>query len=132
MKGYHKNIEDATLNNTDFRRVDYTAHYMQMVLMRLKPGESIGLETHGNDQFFRFEQGKGKVVIDDNRYDVQDGSGVIVPAGAKHNVTNTSTKDDLKLYTIYAGPHHRDGVAFAIKNAADASTEEYDGKTTEG
>lgn len=131
MKGFQVDIEKETLANEDFRRVMYTGDYLQLVYMRLKPGESIGMETHGNDQFFRFENGKGKVIIDDHSYSVADGSGVIVPAGAKHNVTNTSTIDDLHLYTIYAGPHHRDGVRFATKAAADKSTEVFDGKTTE-
>lgn len=131
MKGYHVNIEEKTLENKSFRKVEYTGKYMQMVLMTLKPGESIGMETHGNDQFFRFENGTGKVVIDGNEYDVEDGSGVIVPASAKHNVTNTSSKDDLHLYTIYAVPHHKDGVEHTTKALADASSEEFDGVTSE-
>lgn len=130
-KGFHVNIEEETIQNELYRKVVYTAPYLQLVYMRLKPGEAIGMETHGNDQFFRFEKGAGEVVIDDNTYKVEDGSGVVVPAGSKHNVTNTSTVDDLHLYTIYAGPHHKDGIEFATKAAADASTEEFDGKTTE-
>lgn len=131
MKGYNVNIEEETIKNEDYRRVVYTGNYMQLVFMRLAPGESIGLETHGNDQFFRFEKGNGEVVIDDTVHKVTDGSGVVVPAGAKHNVTNTSTVEELHLYTIYAGPHHKDGIKFATKAAADASSEEFDGKTTE-
>lgn len=131
MKGFHVNIEEATIKNESFRRVVYTSDYMQLVYMYLKPGESIGLETHGNDQFFRIEKGTGQVVIDGNEYKVEDGSGVVVPAGSKHNVTNTSSVDGLHLYTIYAVPHHRDGVHFKTKAEADKSTEEYDGKTTE-
>mgnify|MGYP000997478841 CR=1 FL=1 len=131
MKGFHVNIEQATIDNMSFRRVVYTHHYMQLVYMYLKPGESIGMETHGNDQFFRFEKGSGEVVIDDAKYHVEDGSGVVVPAGARHNVTNTSTKDGLHLYTIYATPHHHKDVHFETKDEAEKSTEEYDGKTTE-
>lgn len=89
------------------------------------------METHGNDQFFRIEQGQGEVVIDGNRYKVKDGSEVIVPAGAKHNVTNTSASEGLHLYTIYAMPHHHKGVHFKTKAAASKSPEEFDGKTAE-
>lgn len=131
MKGYHANIEEETTANADFRRVLYTGAYTQLVLMSLKPKESIGMEVHGNDQFFRFESGQGKVVVDDNEYIVKDGDCVIVPAGAKHNVTNTSTVDDLKLYTIYSPPHHKDGTLHKTKAAADSSDEEFDGVASE-
>lgn len=131
MKGYHKNIEAATKHNKNFRQVEYTGAYLQLVLMTLQPGESIGMEVHGNDQFFRIDAGKGKAVVDGNEYDLVDGSGVIVPAGAKHNITNTSTKDLLQLYTIYAAPHHKNGVVFATKAAAEKSKEVFDGIRSE-
>lgn len=131
MKGYVQNIEEQTLANNSFRKVVYTAPYMQLVLMSLQPGEEIGLEVHGNDQFFRFEQGTGKVLIDNNEYDVEDDFGVVVPSGAQHNVINTSNTEALKLYTIYAVPHHQDGIEFATKAEAEASNEEFDGKTSE-
>jgi mannose-6-phosphate isomerase-like protein (cupin superfamily) len=131
MKGYHANVEHETLNNTSFRKVAYTGVYSQLVYMRLKPGESIGLEKHGADQFFRIEKGNGISKIDDNEYTVSDGSGIIVPAGAMHNITNTSTVDDLQLYTIYAIPNHIDGEDFATKAQAEANDKPYDGRTTE-
>ncbi len=131
MKGYNANLEKSTIENTNFRRVVYTGAYSQLVLMSLKPGEAIGMETHGNDQFFRIEKGDGKAEIDGNEYTLGDGSSVIVPAGAKHNIINSSTVHDLKLYTIYSVPHHKDGVTFATKKATEASPEEFDGKTTE-
>ena len=133
MKGFAVNIEEETLANEDFRRVVYTGAYSQMVYMRLKPGEAIGMERHGADQFFRFEAGKGKVLIDDNEYHVEDGSGVIVPAGAKHNVLNTSTVDDLKLYTLYSIPHHLKDIVAKTKAEADAleGKDHFDGLTTE-
>jgi len=99
-KGFAANLEEETQKNTDFRRVLYTGKYSQLVLMCLKPNEDIGMETHDDvDQFFRFEEGEGVVVIDATRYTVKDGSGVIVPSGAKHNVINTSKSKNLKLYT---------------------------------
>jgi mannose-6-phosphate isomerase-like protein (cupin superfamily) len=102
MKGYSTAIEKKTLKNSDFRRVLYTGRYSQLVLMNLKPMEEIGMETHnGRDQFFRFEAGEGKVVINGVEHKVKDGDAVIVPTGAKHNVVNTSKKLELKLYTIY-------------------------------
>lgn len=132
MKGYSQNIEDLTLSNSNFRQVVYTAKHSQLVLMCLKPAEDIGEEIHDDgDQFFRFESGEGKVIIDGNEYVVGDGSAVVVPAGSKHNVINTSTTEDLKLYTIYSPPHHKDGTTHETKEMAQADEEEFDGTTSE-
>ncbi len=129
-KGFVQNIEEVTLTNSDFRRVLYTGKYSQLVLMNLRPGEEIGSEVHHDvDQFFRFEKGEGKVVIDGAEHLVSDGVAVIVPAGAEHNVVNTSTTDDLKLYTIYSPAEHKDGTIAATK--ADVVEEHFDGTTTE-
>ncbi len=130
-KGFSIDLEKATKENADFRRVLYTAPHCQLVLMCLKPGEEIGAETHpDNDQFFRFESGSGKVVINSKAHRVKDGSGILVPAGALHNVINDSKKP-LKLYTIYSPPHHRDGVAAHTKAKAEAMKEYFGGRTTE-
>jgi mannose-6-phosphate isomerase-like protein (cupin superfamily) len=132
MKGFSINIEEATLENSNFRKVLYTSKHSQLVLMSLKPGEEIGMEVHEeNDQFFRFEQGKGKCIIDGNEYDLEDGVAVIVPAGAQHNVVNTSETEELKLYTIYSPAHHKDGIVRATKKEAEANEAEFDGVTTE-
>ena len=132
MKGYNANIEQETLENENFRKVLYTASHSQLVLMSLQPGEDIGMEVHeDNDQFFRFEKGEGKCIIDGNEYKVSDGSAVIVPAGAEHNVINTSQTESLKLYTIYSPAHHKDGVVKATKAEAEADSPEFDGVTTE-
>ena len=133
MKGYHDDIEQQTVENSDFRRVLYTGGHLQLVLMSLPPGCDIGAEVHEDrDQFFRFEEGRGQVDIDDNTYDVVDGSAVIVPAGARHNVRNTGD-GPLKLYTLYGPPEHKDGIVQATKEEADARHmhEEWDGSTTE-
>jgi mannose-6-phosphate isomerase-like protein (cupin superfamily) len=131
-KGFIANLEEATRKNTDFRRVLYTGKYSQLVLMSLRPGEEIGEETHDDvDQFFRFEEGQGMVIIDGVKNAVKDGSGVFVPSGAKHNVVNTSKSLDLKLYTLYAPPEHQDGIIRKTRQAALASEEHFDGKTTE-
>jgi mannose-6-phosphate isomerase-like protein (cupin superfamily) len=132
MKGYNANIEKNTLENTNFRKVLYTGKHSQLVLMSLKPKEEIGMEVHpDNDQFFRFEKGMGKVFIDGNEYEVSDGSVIIVPAGAEHNVVNISEIEDLKLYTIYSPAHHLDGVVRATKEEAEKDSPDFDGKTTE-
>jgi mannose-6-phosphate isomerase-like protein (cupin superfamily) len=132
MKGFNANIEQQTLENTNFRKVLYTASHSQLVLMSLKPNEEIGLEVHeDNDQFFRFESGEGRVLIDGNVYDVKDGSAVVVPAGAEHNVVNTSGDRELKLYTIYSPAHHKDGVVRATKAEAEADSPDYDGQNSE-
>lgn len=132
MKGFVSNIEKDTLENGNFRKVLYTAKYSQLVLMSLKPKEEIGTEVHpDNDQFFRFEKGEGKVIIDGNEYKVGDGSAVVVPAGANHNVINISADNDLKLYTIYSPAHHQDGVLRATKVEAETNSPEFNGATTE-
>jgi mannose-6-phosphate isomerase-like protein (cupin superfamily) len=132
MKGYIINIEKETLENENFRKVLYTGHHSQLVLMSLKPQEEIGMEVHpDNDQFFRFESGEGKVIIDGNEYEVRDGFAVVVPSGAHHNVINISTTEPLKLYTIYSPAHHKDGIIRATKEEAEANEAEFDGITTE-
>lgn len=132
MKGYVINIEQATKENENFRKVLYTAKYSQLVLMSLAPGEEIGMEVHpDNDQFFRVDAGQGKVIIDGNEYEVRDGFAVVVPSGAQHNVINTSGSEALKLYTIYSPAHHQDGVVHTTKEQAMADDEEFDGKTSE-
>ncbi|SCL75161.1 hypothetical protein L21_1052 [Methanoculleus chikugoensis] len=131
-KGFAIDIEAETVKNTEFRRVLYTSKFSQLVLMSLKPGEEIGEEVHDDvDQFFRFEEGEGKVVIDNTEYKVKDGSAVVVPNGAKHNVINTSKTAALKLYTIYSPPEHRDKVVHKTREEAMADDEHFDGKTTE-
>ncbi|MEM4719261.1 MAG: cupin domain-containing protein [Candidatus Pacearchaeota archaeon] len=131
-KGFFIDIENETLKNKNFRKVLYTAKNSQIVLMSLKPNEEIGEEIHEeNDQFFRFEKGKGKVIIDENEYNVKDGSAILVPAGSKHNVINLSKKEELKFYTIYCPPHHKDRIIRKTKKEAIENEEEFDGKTTE-
>lgn len=132
MKGFKGNIEAKTLENTDFRRVVYTSKHSQLVLMSLLPGQEIGMETHGeNDQFFRFESGKGLCIIDGNEYEVKDGDAVIIPTGAHHNIINISQTEPLRLYTIYSPAHHKDGIVKATKKDAEQHEEPFDGQTTE-
>ena len=132
MKGFKTNIERDTLKNRNFRKVLYTGKNSQLVLMSLRPKEEIGLETHPeNDQFLRFEGGTGRVIVDESKYTVKDGDAVVIPAGAKHNVINTSAEEELKIYTIYSPPHHKDGIVHKTKEQAESDDEEFDGKTTE-
>lgn len=132
MKGYHNNIEKATIDNTNFRKVLHTTQHFQLVLMCLQPGEDIGEEVHhDNDQFFRFESGSGKCIIDGNEYSLKDGDVIIVPSGAKHNIINIDNQKELKMYTIYAPPHHKDGIIRTTKEEAMKNEAEFDGKTSE-
>ena len=132
MKGFKTSIEKDTIKNRNFRKVIYTGKNSQLVLMSLKPKEEIGMETHPeNDQFVRFEGGKGRVIIDGTKYQVKDGDAVVIPAGAEHNVVNMSADEELKIYTIYSPPHHEDGIIHKTKDEADEDEEEFDGKTTE-
>ncbi len=132
MKGFNTNIEKAALENNNFRKVLYTGKHSQLVLMSLRPKEEIGMEVHAdNDQFFRFEKGQGKCIIDGNEYTLTDGSVIIVPAGARHNIINVSESETLKLYTLYSPAHHKDGIIRATKAEAEVDGPEFDGVTTE-
>lgn len=131
MRGYVGNIEELSLHNENFRKVLYTAKHSQLVVMNLKPGEDIGEEVHTLDQFFRCEAGTGKAVLDGVAHDIRDGFAVVVPAGVRHNIVNTSPDAPLKLYTLYSPPNHRDGVVHNTKAEAERDEEHFDGKTTE-
>lgn len=132
MKGYTTNIGQVAKENNNFRKVLYTGKYSQLVLMSLKPEEDIGEEVHENvDQFFRFEEGEGRAVLDGVEHIIGAEDVVFVPAGTTHNIINTSKTDYLRLYTIYSPPNHRDGVIHATKEEAEKDTEHFDGKTTE-
>ena len=131
MKGFADNIEKLTEQNGNFREVLYTGHNLQLVLMAIQPGEDIGEEVHDDrDQFFRFESGRGEVVIDGTANPVAADHGVIVPAGARHNVVNTGS-EPLRLYTIYGPPEHLEGTVHRTRADAKASHEHFDGQTTE-
>jgi mannose-6-phosphate isomerase-like protein (cupin superfamily) len=131
MDGFIDHIQDAAVDNSSFRRVLYTGKHLQLVLMSLAPGEDIGEEVHKDgDQFFRIEEGHGAVTIDGRESEITDGDGIVIPAGARHNIKNLGTKP-LKLYTLYGPPHHRDGYAASTKEEAEATGEDFDGTTTE-
>lgn len=131
MRGFVADIENMTEHNSDFRRVLYTGRNLQLVLMALAPGEDIGEEVHADrDQFFRIEDGRGEIWIDGRMTKVEAAFGIVVPAGARHNLKNTGT-EPLKLYTLYAPPEHADGTVHATKADALASTEHFAGKVTE-
>lgn len=125
MKGYIANIEELSLQNDNFRKVLYTDARMQLVVMSLLPNEDIGEEVHSLDQFIRVEQGVGKSVLDGEEQNLADGSVVIIPAGTRHNIINTSSTDPLKLYTLYAPPHHKDGVIHKTKAEAEADEDDH-------
>jgi mannose-6-phosphate isomerase-like protein (cupin superfamily) len=131
-KGFVANIEELTEGNTNFRKVLYTSKHTQLVVMMIPPNGEIGEEVHpDNDQFFRVEEGEGKVIIDGNEQIFSDGFAIVVPAGAKHNVINTSPDKVLKVYTLYSPPHHKDGTIHATKEEAEKSDEEFDGILSE-
>lgn len=131
MKGFIGNIEQDAIANNNFRKVIFTAQHCQLVLMHLKPGEEIGEEVHTLDQFFRIELGSGTAILEGEQFSITDGFAVIVPAGIKHNIINASADADLKLYTIYSPPEHKDAVVHPSKAKAQADTEDhFDGKTS--
>ncbi|MFH1971098.1 MAG: cupin domain-containing protein [Patescibacteria group bacterium] len=125
MIGYVGKIEETTEQNSYFRQVIYTGKHAQLVVMSLKPGEEIGMEVHGSvDQFFRIEEGKGKVVMNGEETAFSEGFGIIVPAGIEHNLINTSQTEILKLYTIYSPPNHPEGTIHKTKEEAMKAEEE--------
>jgi mannose-6-phosphate isomerase-like protein (cupin superfamily) len=126
MAGFTTNIEKDTLENSNFRKVIFTAKNQQLVLMTLPPNEDIGEEVHEDvDQFFRIESGQGKVVMNGEETAISDGSAIVVPAGTRHNVINTSSDAPLKLYTIYSPPNHPDGKVHKTKAEAMMDTEDH-------
>lgn len=127
--GFVNDIENLTIENDNFRKVIYTSEYSQLVVMSLKPGEDIGEEVHGLDQFFRIEEGTGEIIIDSIDYKLKPGFGIVVPAGTKHNIKNNSTSD-LKLYSIYSPPNHKEGTIHKTKQDAEKSKEKFDGTVT--
>jgi mannose-6-phosphate isomerase-like protein (cupin superfamily) len=131
MNGFFGNLEDLALANEHFRQVLYTGTHSQLVVMSLRPGEDIGEEVHDVDQFFRVESGEGKAVLNGTEHELEDGSSLVVPAGATHNIINTSEEESLKLYTIYSPPEHKDGTVHTTKVVAEADDEHFDGQTSE-
>src|SRR3989338_7828318 len=131
MKGYVINIEKTSLENEYFRKILYTAKNSQLVIMSLKPNEDIGEEIHQLDQFIRCESGNGKAILNNVEHTISDGSAIVIPAGTKHNIINTSPDKPFKLYTLYSPPNHRDAVIHQTKAEAMADDEHFDGKTTE-
>lgn len=131
MKGFVDDIEDLADANEAFRRVLYTGRHLQLVIMRLLPGEEIGLETHlEHDQFFQFIDGRGAVIIDGIRRAVEDDHVVLAPAGSRHNIVNTGD-EPLKFYTLYGPPEHRDGVVHDSLADAARAPESFDGRRSE-
>ena len=119
------NIEEATKNNNNFRTALWTGNHLQVTLMSIPVGESIGLEVHpDNDQFLRLEQGEGLVQMGSTKNNlnfqkrVRDNFAFIVPAGTWHNLVNTGNVP-IKLYSIYAPPHHPRGTIHKTKADAE-------------
>ena len=128
MNGYLTNIEKDTKENIDYRRVLYTGKHSQLVLMNINAGDEIGEEVHTLDQFLRFEEGEGVVILDGVKHKIKAEMAVVVPAGTIHNVINTGITS-LKLYTIYSPPEHKDKTIHHTKQ--DEKEEHFDGRTTE-
>ena len=131
VKGLLTNIREAASTNTTFRTVLYTATHCQLVVMSLKAGEDIGEEVHALDQFIRCEQGAGVAAMNSVTHVLSAGMAVLVPAGIRHNIRNTSTSEVMRLSTLYSPPNHRGGVVHKTKVEALADTEHFDGKTSE-
>jgi mannose-6-phosphate isomerase-like protein (cupin superfamily) len=127
MLGWIADIERATLDDDTFRTALFTGEHTQLTVMRLAPGEDIGLEAHDDhDQFLRIEQGSARVELGrseepiDETHDVADDWAVIIPAGVWHNVVNTGD-GDLKLYSLYSPPEHPPETVHRTKAEADAA-----------
>jgi mannose-6-phosphate isomerase-like protein (cupin superfamily) len=122
-------IETATVQNENYRTVAWTGRYLQVTLMSIPPGDSIGLEAHpGTDQFLRIDAGRGRCVMGpekdalDFEQEVSDGWSIQVPAGTWHDVINTGDVP-LRLYTVYAPVHHAAGAVQSSKHVAEQEEE---------
>jgi len=116
---YTGDILERARNNTFFREVVATAPHSQVVVMSIPPGGEIGLETHTElDQVLVVVEGRGQVVLGDETRLILPGTLIQVPAGTRHNVTNTDHAD-LRLYTVYAPPAHLPGTIHKTKAEAD-------------
>ena len=129
MNAWVADIEQATLDNTNFRTALWTGEHTQLTVMQIGVGEDIGLEAHpDNDQFIRIEQGKARVEIGptedqvEETHDVEDDWAIIIPAGTWHNVVNTGDRD-LKVYSLYSPPEHPPNTVHRTK--ADAMAAEH-------
>ena len=131
MIGWVGNVEQATLDNENFRTVLFTGEHTQLTVMKLGPGEDIGREVHGNlDQFLRIEKGRGRVELSESEdqtgetYEVEDDWAIIIPAGIWHNVINIGD-DELKLYSLYSPPEHPDGTVHETRAESDAAEHDH-------
>ncbi|WP_373047436.1 cupin domain-containing protein [Vulgatibacter sp.] len=111
-------IQAATRENEDFRRVLFTTERTQLVVMSVLPGDDVGLETHDLDQVLVFVTGRGYSLLGGKRGEIGPGTVVVVPAGTEHNFVNTGN-EPLKLYTVYAPPEHADGTVHRTKAEAE-------------
>lgn len=131
-KGYLVNIEEVVNDNFDYRTVLYTGKHLQLVMMSLEPGEDIGWEKHASsDQFIRVESGSGTCLLNNEIYELEPNDALFIPAGARHNILNDNDSLDLKIYTLYAVPMHKDGVSRSTKEESSNKKEYFDGETTE-
>ena len=131
MTGWVGDIEQATLGNTTFRTVLFTGKHTQLTVMRLQPGEEIGLEAHPDlDQFIRVESGSATLVMGpskdnlDEEHQLEDDWAAIIPGGTWHNVINRGD-GELKLYSLYSPPEHPDGTVHVTKAEADAAEHDH-------
>ncbi len=124
MTGYITNIEDKTEENENFREVLFTGPHSQLVVMSLLPNEEIGMEVHDVDQFIRIEEGEGKAILNGEEHNIEDDFAIVIPAGTKHNIINTSSDKKMKLYTIYSPAQHKDGAVHKTKAEAEADEED--------
>jgi len=125
--GFFVNLQKQAKDNDTFRDVLFTSNYSQLVLMSIAPGDDIGAEVHGLDQFVMIVEGNAEAVIDDQKERLEAGGAVVIPAGSEHNVVNVG-ETDLKLYTVYAPPEHKNGIVHDTK--ADQGHEHFDGETS--
>lgn len=121
MSGYVTNIERATLENENFRKVLIHRGEQPKVEMSLQPGEDIGLETHHPAQFVRISQGDARLILGGKKHELKGDHAVVIPTGTPHNVTKKPASEQLKLYTVYSLSDHRPNTWRATKAEADAA-----------
>lgn len=131
-KPYVVDIEELTTQNSNFRTAEWTGEFLQMTTMSIEVGGEVGLEIHKDtDQFLRIEAGKAKVLMGKTKENLnfeteaKDDDAIFVPSGYWHNILN-SGDEPLKLYSIYAPPHHPAGTVHETYEIAMKAEEEED------
>lgn len=107
-KVFYGNLVENTQKNKFYRKVAYTSDNLQLVYMKIKPKDEIGMEVHNDvTQMITIVSGKGLAIVGQTKYELNQGTTIIIPQGKKHNILNVSKRSYLSLYSFYTPPEHK-------------------------